>query len=236
MSYHHQTVKPYDWLYSKKGALVDELIAVKDEIREMADTSATFAATDIDRGISHRRLRDPMFEVHGAWRLPDRYTQYGGRRYVNPNYIHREIYADITGRCECGAVITHVTNGQWEGRINHEDDCPEEMREQTVVRLHKNRMDWLSKGANLWLSTSDVAARMAVSPRYVRMFCEENGCDWQEMRAFGRARMGASWRKLYDDGYSYGKIADAFAVSEATVKTYACNVEDMTPENKRLEI
>ena len=214
----------YSWAFQTE---TDEtnlglLLELQENVGNLSETTGTFRIKDVT-DYHPTLMRDEYFWLIGSWEMPERISTSRVTRYVNPNYVHKENYADIAVDCRCGTYLTkEVDKGTMDTEHQHTEDCEREWRMEARAELIDQRKEWLRQAAELWLSLEEAAPRMGVTKNNAWFMTERYGIDWYQLRLQGRERAIWTWRKLHDEyGHTYPEIGRAWGVNPATVRSYA---------------
>lgn len=215
--------EPYEWMFRSDGGgdFLDIMVALQRGIEDLSRTAGSFRLQDVTDHHPNS-FCDEMIQIVGSWPLPDRLTQSRTQRFVNPEYVHKRNYADITVECACGAVMGRERDKwSWDGEHDHADNCRQEWREGARRRLNNRREEWIEKAAQLYLTYEEAAPRMGISRKHVSILCDRYDINWTERRKEGRERTILTWRKLHNDyDHTWSRIAEAFGANPSTVRTY----------------
>lgn len=224
------TVEPYNFVFhhdydyrgvEDAGDYVEDMIQLQEDIEEMPETQQTFTASHLSMDSVRFAQVPPRFlNIIGSWRVPDRFTSTGGRRFVNPNAKHVSYFADVGVECACGRFFTEQRYVYGIENIVHSahGDCTAEEREAARERFKRNRMQWITLAANLWLSSEETARRMDLHSSSVPKVAADAGVDWGELYKIGRLRTVETWKVLRESGYSMREIAEAWGIPASSVR------------------
>lgn len=212
----------YEWMFRTEtdDHNLDILLDIRRGIEELSPLNASFQLSRVT-DYHPTTVEDPFLHVLGSWRLPDRYAS-RVVRYVNPKHIHKTLYADVTVRCECGALVfSEYGNDGHNDASGHTPDCRAEWRRDARERLSERRVDWVRAAAYYNLTQDEAAARVGLSRSSFASLCASNGIEWERLRReSGRRHSVETWQHLHNEyGESYRKIAEAFDMDYSALRT-----------------
>lgn len=222
----HEWIETHD---TRSGEPFEAMLHIAREIEDMPKTRGTFTLEGL--GVNASRLYEPMMLTMGAWETPERFCDGANRRFVNPNYCHRNTYASVTVECACGALVGSKAE-EGEGVFEHKDCYPAQY-EDARERLHKERLKWIRKAGRLALTKEDVATNMNVAPAVVDVILQDYDRDWEDFRQTGRELCKGSWNWLFDRGYAIDDIATVWRVDRDEIEQVFTEVRYEEPEEFR---
>lgn len=207
----------YDWMFQTDHhrSNLEKLVDVREGIEELDDLKASFRLPEVT---DHHPtgVPDELLEFLGCWEVPDRFTN-SGKRWVNPNYVHRQRFADVTVECKCGSeIITEARKHK-----NHTDACHADWRKDANERLRRERHLWLLRAADLLLDLDDAMARMGLDEKSYTHVFDQLDFDWHRETRIGQYRARQTWRRLHREyGHGYEKIARAADVEKDRMRNH----------------
>ena len=222
----------HEWLLQTEDATVDPIQSV-GIIREYLDTlpatSGTFTRKDLVEFAEQQGMedvttgwfRDVFLWLADCWQIPPHYNMGSKRRrWINPEYAHREQYSPVTVKCECGGIVTKIKDsGSGYGvETEHEDDCYPGWQTHAAGILMENRRVLLTRFALLAKSSRQNHDLLHCGKNQVSHYVKSCGVDVQAMKKIGMNQRNNTFVELARRGYSAREIANVYGFSASHVR------------------
>lgn len=171
----------HGWVLGESAGLqhVDILIALREVVENLPETKATWTVKGVfgeygraDEDWMKKALVSPidhMVSHIGSWRIPPFYEQNAKKKYINPNYVHIHRYPECVVECECGTLVTRLTDQDefktpFDNDNEHADECQVPWRLRARADLHEERRRALRDGLLHGNSGKQLYPRLGLGP------------------------------------------------------------------------
>lgn len=222
------------WHLLPSGRKRNDPLAVQAAIRREVEGFGELATTfTIDQAVpepfTRKAAREEHLEMVGAWLVPKAHTGTAshGRRFVNPDAIHRTKYTEAVTRCECGLVMARLTLEDGPGTIGNQKehgDCAVSERLRARARLCEARAEAIRTSLYYGHSARQAAARLGYDPdnsgRSVGAAAEGMDIDIGALREEANLRKYRTEAILAALGYTSAQIGAALGRSAKTIRAH----------------
>lgn len=203
---------------------VEDALAVRDYVKSLPETAATFTLKQINDQLNRRlqNLPEGIVKLTGAWAEPEEIRELDRRRWVNPNHIHAQHYSDALTMCDCGVPVLRQNFGEEEPQPSHHQehnaDCNKIQRLESRLQLLKNRQQIVRDGYQYGHPVTALTQRLGYEPssEIGGRECENWGLDITELGIESRKRIARTCMVLCRN-YSTGDVGKLFGLHRKSI-------------------